>query len=94
MKVVFINPEQVMAKFVLNFFSLKLQQYARAKLDEKSDTGKYLRTLHELYVKTSKVSEALMQYDMGNDENYLQKLTTRVFQRELDDYIKWVHILI
>lgn len=88
MKRVFMNPEQVMAKFVLNFFSLKLQHYARAKLDDKSDTGKYLRTLHELYVKTWKLSEALIRYDMGSDENYLQKLTTRVFQRELDDYIK------
>jgi len=87
-KHVFTNPQQVMAKFVLNFYTFKLQTFIRAKLEDKADTGKYLKVLHELYLNTSKLSETLSLFDMGSDETFLPKLTMRIFQRELDDYIR------
>lgn len=48
-KKVFANPQQVMSKFILNIYQLKLHQYAMTKLDDKRDEEKYLKTLYELY---------------------------------------------
>ncbi|XP_045485567.1 exocyst complex component 5 isoform X3 [Pieris rapae] len=46
---VFPNPEQVMSKFVLNIFHLKLQKYIQTKLADKNDLEKYLRNLYDVY---------------------------------------------
>ncbi|KAL0270096.1 UNVERIFIED_CONTAM: hypothetical protein PYX00_007615 [Menopon gallinae] len=87
MKEVFNNPEQVMAKFVLNIYHLKLQTYISSKLADKSDPEKYLKNLYELYMNTLKLSKEMSKFDMGNDETYLNKLTKTVFHKHLDTYI-------
>ncbi|PSN43859.1 Exocyst complex component 5 [Blattella germanica] len=46
---VFSNPDQVMAKFVLNIYHLKLQKFIVSSLSDRSDTDKYLKNLYELY---------------------------------------------
>lgn len=84
---VFSNPEQVMAKFVLNIYHLRLQKYAVAKLADRSDPEKYLKNLYDLYLKTVKLSSDLKQFDLGTDDTYLHKLTRNIFQKHLDAYI-------
>lgn len=84
---VFSNPEQVMAKFVLNIYHLRIQKYAVAKLADRADSEKYLKNLHDLYLKTVKLSGDLKRFDMGTDETYLPKLTRNIFQKHLDPYI-------
>ncbi|KAL7296494.1 hypothetical protein TKK_0009934 [Trichogramma kaykai] len=84
---VFANPEQVMAKFVLNIYHLRLQKYAVAKLADKTETEKYLKNLYELYLKTVKLSGDLKKFEMGTDDTYLPKLTRNIFQKHLDAYI-------
>jgi hypothetical protein len=84
---VFSNPEQVMAKFVLNIYHLRLQKYIVAKLADRADSEKYLKNLYDLYLKTTKLSNDLKQFDMGTDETYLHKLTRNIFQKHLDSYI-------
>lgn len=86
MQQVFSNPEQVMAKFVLNIYHLRLQKYAVAKLSDQTDADKYLSNLYDLYSKTAKLSMDLRQFDMGTDEAYLTKLTRNIFQKHLDTY--------
>ncbi|KAK2584986.1 hypothetical protein KPH14_008517 [Odynerus spinipes] len=84
---VFSNPEQVMAKFVLNIYHLRLQKYAVAKLADKTDSDKYLKNLHDLYGRTVKLSNELKIFNMGTDDSYLAKLTRNIFQKYLDTYI-------
>ncbi|KYN04436.1 Exocyst complex component 5 [Cyphomyrmex costatus] len=88
MQQVFSNPEQVMAKFVLNIYHLRLQKYAVAKLADKNDSEKYLRNLYDLYTRTIKLSNDLKVFNMGADETYLAKLTRNIFQKYLDTYIR------
>ncbi|XP_076667116.1 exocyst complex component Sec10 [Andrena cerasifolii] len=87
MQQVFTNPEQVMAKFVLNIYHLRLQKYAVAKLADKSDPDKYLKNLYDLYTRTVKLSAELKSFNMGADDTYLAKLTRNIFQKYLDTYI-------
>ncbi|KAH0566576.1 exocyst complex component 5 [Cotesia glomerata] len=87
MQQVFTNSQQVMAKFVLNIYHLRLQKYTVAKLADRSDNDKYLSNLYDLYSKTIKLSTDLKQFDMGTDEAYLTKLTRNIFQKHLDTYI-------
>lgn len=87
MEQVFSNPEQVMAKFVLNIYHLRLQKYAVAKLADKTDSDKYLKNLHDLYGRTVKLSSELKMFNMGTDDSYLKKLTRNIFQKYLDTYI-------
>ncbi|XP_017767696.1 PREDICTED: exocyst complex component 5 [Eufriesea mexicana] len=87
MQQVFTNPEQVMAKFVLNIYHLRLQKYAVAKLADKTDPDKYLRNLFDLYTRTVKLSTELKMFNMGTDDTYLAKLTRNIFQKYLDTYI-------
>ncbi|KAG7202557.1 hypothetical protein KM043_009753 [Ampulex compressa] len=87
MQQVFLNPEQVMAKFVLNIYHLRLQKYAVAKLADKTDSDKYLRNLYDLYTRTVKLSMELKAFNMGTDDTYLTKLTRNIFQKYLDTYI-------
>ncbi|CAH2045399.1 unnamed protein product, partial [Iphiclides podalirius] len=57
---VFPNPDQVMSKFVLNIFHLKLQKYIQTKLADKNDFEKYLRNLYDMYTSTQRVCEELV----------------------------------
>ncbi|CAF4911660.1 unnamed protein product [Pieris macdunnoughi] len=57
---VFPNPEQVMSKFVLNIFHLKLQKYIQTKLADKNDLEKYLRNLYDVYTSTQRVCDELV----------------------------------
>lgn len=86
-KTVFSNTEQVMAKFVLNIYHLKLQEYISEKLSHNLDTLNYLRTLYDLYSKTNQLSNDLSIFNMGNDKNYLNKLTNKIFQKYMDNYL-------
>lgn len=87
MQQVFTNPEQVMAKFVLNIYHLRLQKYAVAKLADKTDSDKYLKNLYDLYTRTVKLSTELKMFNICTDEMYLTKLTRNIFQKYLDTYI-------
>jgi hypothetical protein len=84
---VFSNPDQVMAKFVLNIYHLKLQKYIVTSLLDRSDTDRYLKNLYDLYSRTVKLSNDLSHFEMGNDNMYLSKLTMNIFQKYLDSYI-------
>ncbi|XP_022817885.1 exocyst complex component 5 [Spodoptera litura] len=57
---VFPNPDQVMSKFVLNIFHLKLQKYIQTKLADKNDVEKYLRNLYDMYTSTQRVCDELV----------------------------------
>lgn len=87
MKEVFSNPEQVMAKFILNIYHGKLQDHIVSRLTDKSNTNLYLENLHDLYSRTVQLSNDLMMFEMGNDEMYLTKLTQNIFQKYLENYI-------
>lgn len=56
---VFPNPEQVMSRFVLNIFHLKLQKYIQTKLADKNDIEKYLKNLYDMYTSTQRLCDAL-----------------------------------
>ncbi|XP_047475468.1 exocyst complex component 5-like [Penaeus chinensis] len=84
---VFTNPDQVMGKFVLNIFQGQLQEYIQAKLDNKSVPEMYLRNLHDLYCQTVKLCTDLQRFNLGNDSQFLAKLTKSIFQRHLSSYI-------
>ncbi|KAH1007040.1 hypothetical protein HUJ04_004322 [Dendroctonus ponderosae] len=87
-KEVFNNPEQVMAKFVLNLYQLKLSDYVESRLSSKVGSYEYLQILYELYSKTNQFSSELSVYNLGSDQNYLTKLTTKIFNKYINDYIQ------
>lgn len=87
-KRVFSSPDQVMYKFILNIYQLKLNQFAQTKLDDKRDDDKYLRTLFELYSQTRKISADLNEFAIGMDDALLSKLTTNIFTKHLANYIE------
>lgn len=86
---VFINPEQVMSKFVLNIFYGKLQEYIQQELDcELNDSESYLKLLHDLYSKTDKLAEQLNKSKiMGSDSVFLSQLTKSIFNKYLATYM-------
>ncbi|KAK7066299.1 Exocyst complex component 5 [Halocaridina rubra] len=86
-KEVFTNPEQVMGKFVLNIFQGQLQEFIQARLDNKSVPEVYLKNLHDLYCQTLKLCTDLQRFNLGNDSQFLSKLTKSIFQRHLHSYI-------
>lgn len=86
-KRVFSSPDQVMSKFILNIYHLKLFQYAQTKLEDRRDEDKYLRTLYELYSQTRKISADLSEFAVGMDDNLLSKLTANIFVKHLSTYI-------
>ncbi|XP_030759414.1 exocyst complex component 5 [Sitophilus oryzae] len=85
---VFNNSEQVMAKFVLNLYQLKLSDYIDSKLSAKMGSHGYLQMLYELYSKTNQFSNELSVYNLGNDKNYLTKLTSNIFTKHISEYIQ------
>lgn len=51
-KQVFSSPDQVISKFILNLYQLKISQFVSTKLaDDSKDDMKYLKTLHYLYLR-------------------------------------------
>lgn len=48
---VFSNPEQVMAKFVLNIYQLKIQEFIAGKISEKLESYNDLKVLYDFYSK-------------------------------------------
>ncbi|XP_064108034.1 exocyst complex component 5-like [Macrobrachium nipponense] len=84
---VFTNPDQVMGKFVLNIFQGQLQEYVQSRLDNKSVPEVYLKNLHDLYCQTLKLCTDLQRFNLGNDSQFLSKLTKSIFQRHLHSYI-------
>lgn len=86
-KQVFSMPDQVMAKFILNIYQLKLYQFAQTKLDDRRDNDKYLKNLFELYSRTRKLSADLSELGIGTDDDLLNRLTANIFARHLCEYI-------
>lgn len=86
-KKVFASPDQVMAKFILNIYQLKLYQYAETRLADRTDDDKYLKTLYELYSQTAKLSADLVDFTVGTDDDLLSKLTTNIFAKHLLTYV-------
>lgn len=87
-KKVFSSPDQVMSKFILNIYQLKLNQYTQTKLDDKKDDDKYLKTLYELYSRTIKLSSELNEFMLNTDDDLLTKLTLNIFTKDLINYIE------
>lgn len=87
-KQVFASPDQVMAKFILNIYQLKLYQYAQTKLEDRRDDDKYLKTLFELYSRTTKLSTELAEFLVAGDEDLLTKLTANIFAKHLAVYFE------
>lgn len=85
---VFSNPNQVMSKFILNIYQLKINQYALTKLDDKRDVRKYLKTLYDLYVRTLRLSADLQKLKMNLEDDLLNKLTANIFGKYLHDYME------
>lgn len=88
-KEVFQNGEQVMGKFILNIFYGKLQEHIVGRLADRSRPDQYLKRLHELYSRTTKLSIDLARFDTGNDHTFLSKLVKSIFQRYLESYISF-----
>ncbi|XP_050438266.1 exocyst complex component 5 [Adelges cooleyi] len=83
---VFSNPDQVMAKFVLNIYQLKLQNHIATVLSEEKGTASFLEKLSQLHKKTSILSKNLSHFNLGNDDMFLNKLQHNIFQKYLDSY--------
>jgi len=84
---VFPSPNNVMAKFVLNIYHVKLKTHIQTVLENKNNTEQYLRNLFTLYSQTTKLSQDLSHYNLGSDQQFLSKLTKDIFARHLDSYI-------
>uniref|UniRef100_A0A6B2E7R4 Exocyst complex component 5 n=1 Tax=Phlebotomus kandelakii TaxID=1109342 RepID=A0A6B2E7R4_9DIPT len=86
-KKVFASPDQVMSKFILNIYQLKINQYAQTKLEDRRDEDKYLKTLYDMYSRTMKLSSDLTEFTMESDDDLLSKLTMNIFAKHLVTYI-------
>lgn len=89
MRQVFSSPEQVISKFILNIYQLRIHQYVSTKLaDDSKDDMKYLKTLHYLYLKTMKLSSDLKEFIKDSNDDLLSKLTQNMFAKNLTTYIE------
>ncbi len=87
-KKVFASPDQVMSKFILNIYQLKISQYVSTKLTEdRKDDVKYLKSLQYLYMRTMKLSSDLSEFIKDSNDDLLSKLTTNMFSKFLVNYI-------
>lgn len=82
---VFANSQQVMAKFVTDIYTVKIQDHVAAKL-QVNDKREYLEKLEKLYSKTENLSQQLLQFNI--DQSLLQKLSRQIFHKHLDNYIQ------
>ncbi|KAL3287234.1 hypothetical protein HHI36_001711 [Cryptolaemus montrouzieri] len=63
------------------------EKYIANNLDNKQDTYSYLCSLYDLYSKTNQLSADLSVFNLGNDKNYLEKLSSNIFNKYIDNYI-------
>ncbi|CAO1426337.1 unnamed protein product [Diamesa hyperborea] len=88
-KQVFSSPDQVISKFILNIYQLKISQFVSTKLaDDSKDDMKYLKTLHYLYLRTMKLSTDLSEFIKDSNDDLLSKLTANMFSKYLSNYIE------
>lgn len=85
---VFKNPDQVMSKFILNIYHLKLNEYITNRLSQNLDTYNFLCVLFDLYSKTNQLSSNLAALNIGYDINFMSKLTDNIFNKHIDNYIE------
>uniref|UniRef100_A0A8C6HY32 Exocyst complex component 5 n=1 Tax=Mus spicilegus TaxID=10103 RepID=A0A8C6HY32_MUSSI len=88
---IFSNPEAVLAKLIQNVFEIKLQSFVKDQLEEcrKSDAEQYLKSLYELYTRTTGLSSKLMEFNLGTDkQTFLSKLIKSIFISYLENYIE------
>ena len=83
---VFPNPQQVMAKLVLNIYHSRLKDHIRNRLIEKN-SEQYLTNLYQLYSSTMKLTSDLSKFNLGSDHLFLSNLTKTIFRGYLDNYI-------
>ncbi|CRK86964.1 CLUMA_CG000780, isoform A [Clunio marinus] len=87
-KQVFSSPDQVISKFILNIYQLRIHQFVSTKLtDDSKDDAKYLKTLHYLYLRTMKLSNDLSEFIKDSNDDLLSKLTQNMFSKHLATYI-------
>lgn len=88
-KEVFAFPDQVMSKFILNIYQLRINQFVATKLnDDSKDDMRYLKTLHYLYLRTMKLSSDMKEFIKDSNDDLLAKLTQNMFARHLATYIE------
>uniref|UniRef100_I3MS14 Exocyst complex component 5 n=2 Tax=Marmotini TaxID=337730 RepID=I3MS14_ICTTR len=88
---IFSNPETVLAKLIQNVFEIKLQSFVKDQLEEcrKSDAEQYLKSLYDLYTRTTNLSSKLMEFNLGTDkQTFLSKLIKSIFISYLENYIE------
>ncbi|CAO2590681.1 Exocyst complex component 5, partial [Lemmus lemmus] len=88
---IFSNPEAVLAKLIQNVFEIKLQSFVKDQLEEcrKSDAEQYLKSLYDLYTRTTSLSSKLMEFNLGTDkQTFLSKLIKSIFISYLENYIE------
>lgn len=91
---VFINPEQVLSKYILNIFHGKLQDHIQSELEDCSNLERYLVKFERLYSRTMKLTQDLMTSGLSCDTYthtqllFLNKLTKNIFAKYLDSYIQ------
>ena len=83
---VFPNPQQVMAKLVLNIYHSRLKEHVCNRLTDKSAEN-YLSNLFQLYSATTKLTTELSKFNLGSDHLFLSNLTKTIFRNYLDTYI-------
>jgi len=83
---VFPNPQQVMAKLVLNIYHSRLKDHITNKLSEKSPE-QYLSNLYQLYSDTTRLTGELSKFNLGSDHLFLANLTKTIFRGYLENYI-------
>ncbi|XP_011243186.1 exocyst complex component 5 isoform X2 [Mus musculus] len=88
---IFSNPEAVLAKLIQSVFEIKLQSFVKDQLEEcrKSDAEQYLKSLYDLYTRTTGLSSKLMEFNLGTDkQTFLSKLIKSIFISYLENYIE------
>ncbi|XP_065174960.1 exocyst complex component 5-like [Sycon ciliatum] len=86
---IFENAEIVLSKFVSSVYAKHLQKHIIAQLKKvrEPDLEVYLKTLNELYMRTTKLSSTLSKCKMGNDSGFLTRMTKSVFKQHLEDFM-------
>ena len=84
---VFPNPQQVMAKVVLNIYHSRLKEHISIKLSPENSPEQKLVNLNELYSSTTRLTAELSKFNLGSDHLFLANLTKTIFRGYLENYI-------